>query len=267
MTDTEPLWLQLARSDLGVSEVVGPKASLVIKGYFRDAGHPEIEDDATAWCAAASCSWLKRAGFPIPPRATSLMAMSFESYGTPLDTFKPGAICVFYRGAKREKTWQRHVAIGVRETKTHIVCIGGNQSDSVSEQKFPKKDLVAMRWPVAATVRELRSAGSTDIEAADTLKKVAVSAGGVAATGAAAQQATAPPVPVVPDITITDASGQITALQLFMEGTNAVAKLVFSSPWLVAGVLGAVAVYLVARKIERARVRRAELGHTLSRAG
>jgi hypothetical protein len=38
----EPLWLQLARADLGVSEVVGPKASPVIKGYFRDAGHPEI---------------------------------------------------------------------------------------------------------------------------------------------------------------------------------------------------------------------------------
>jgi uncharacterized protein (TIGR02594 family) len=260
----EPLWLQLARSDLGVSEVVGPKASLVIKGYFRDAGHPEIEDDAVAWCAAASCSWLKRAGFPIPPRATSLMAMSFENYGTPLDTFKPGAICVFYRGAKREKTWQRHVAIGVRETKTHIVCIGGNQSDSVSEQKFPKKDLVAMRWPVAATVRDLRSAGSTDIEAADTLKKVAVSAGGVAATGAAAQQAT---TPAIPDISIPDASGQLSALQTFLEGTNAVAKLVFSSPWLVAGVLGAVAVYLVARKIERARVKRAQLGHTLSRAG
>jgi uncharacterized protein (TIGR02594 family) len=265
MTETEPLWLDLARSDLGVSEVVGQGASLVIKGYFKDAGHPEIEDDETAWCAAASCSWLKRAGMPVPPRATSLMAMSFESYGTPLDTFKPGCICVFYRGAKREKTWQRHVAIGVRETRTHIVVIGGNQSNAVTEAKFPKRDLVAMRWPVAATVRELREAGSTDIEAADTLKKVAVSAGGVAATGAAAQQATGPVVP--PDITITDASGQLTALQQFMEGCHAVAKLVFSSPWLVAGVAGAIAVYLVARRIERARVRRAELGHTLSRAG
>jgi uncharacterized protein (TIGR02594 family) len=247
---TDPLWLDLARSDLGVSEVVGPKASLVIKGYFRDAGHPEIEDDETAWCAAASCSWLKRAGFPVPPRATSLMAMSFESYGVALDEFRPGAICVFYRGAKREKTWQRHVAIGVRETKTHIVCIGGNQSNSVSEQKFAKKDLVAMRWPVAATVRDLRSAGSEDIATADTLKKVAMAAGGT-----------------VPDITITDASGQLTALQQFMEGCHAVAKLVFASPWLVAGVAGAIAVYLVARKIERARVKRAELGHTLSRAG
>jgi uncharacterized protein (TIGR02594 family) len=261
---TDPLWLQLARSDLGVSEVVGPKASLVIKGYFRDAGHPEIEDDETAWCAAASCSWLKRAGMPVPPRATSLMAMSFESYGVPLDAFKPGCICVFYRGAKREKTWQRHVAIGVRETKTHIVCIGGNQSNSVSEQKFAKKDLVAMRWPVAATVRDLRSAGSEDIATADTLKKVAMAAGGTAATGAAAHQATGP---MVPDITITDASGQLTALQQFMEGCHAVAKLVFASPWLVAGILGAIAVYLVARRIERARVKRAELGHTLSRQG
>lgn len=260
----EPLWLKLARSDLGICETPGRGTNKIISGYFRDAGHPEIDDDETAWCAAASCSWLKRAGFPIPPKATSLMAMSFEAYGRKLETFKPGAICVFYRSAKREKTWQRHVAIGVRETKTHIVVIGGNQSNSVSEAKFPKRDLVTMRWPVAATVKELRVAGSTDIAVADTIKKVALAAGGTAATGAAANQAASPSVP---EITLPQATEQLSAIQLFMEGTNAVAKLVFAHPWLAAGLIVAVGGYLLARKIERTRVKRAELGHTLSSEG
>lgn len=262
----EPLWLKLARADLGVCESPGKVTSLVIKGYFRDAGHPEIDDDEVAWCAAAACSWLKRAGLPTPPKATSLMAMSFENYGKPLKTFQPGAICVFYRGAKREKDWRRHVAIGLRETKTHIVCIGGNQSNAVTEARFPKRDLVAMRWPVAATVQELRVAGSTDIAVADTIKKVALAAGGTAATGAAANQA-ASPAPVIPDLSLTQASEQLSAFQMVMEGINAVAKLVFAHPWLAAGLIVAVGGYWLARKIEANRVRRAELGHALSSEG
>jgi uncharacterized protein (TIGR02594 family) len=262
---SEPLWLQLARADLGVAEQPGTKSNPLIKRYFADAGHPSVEDDSeTAWCSAASCSWLKRSGLPIPPRATSLMAMSFESYGAKLDTFQPGAICIFYRTTKREKDWRRHVAIGLRETRTHIICIGGNQGNKVSEQKFAKRDLVTMRWPVAATVRDLREAGSTDIQVADTLKKVAVGIGGTAMAGAAGHQAT---TPAIPDVSLTLATEKLTALQMMMEGTHAVAKLVFASPWLAAGVLAAVGGYVVARKIERTRVRRAELGHTLSSEG
>jgi hypothetical protein len=68
-------------------------------------------------------------------------------------------------------------------------------------------------------------------------------------------------------VTITQATEQLTGLQMLMEGSHAVAKLVFASPWLAAGVLAAVGGYLVARKIERTRVRRAELGHTLSSEG
>jgi uncharacterized protein (TIGR02594 family) len=265
---SEPPWLQLARADLGICETPGPKSNPTIKRYFADAGHPEIEDDSeTAWCAAASCSWLRRAGMPVPPRAASLMAMSFESYGVALDAFKPGCICVFYRTARREKDWRRHVAIGVRETRTHIHVIGGNQGNEVSEQRFAKRDLVCMRWPVAATVRELRDAGSTDIASADTLKKVAVAAGGTAITGAAANQATAPPTPAIPDVSLTQATEQLSAIQLFMEGASNVAKLVFAHPWLAAGAIAAVGLYVVARRIERNRVRRAELGHALSLAG
>jgi uncharacterized protein (TIGR02594 family) len=265
MTDaSEPLWLQLARADLGVCEAPGAKTNPTIKRYFADSGHPEVEDDATAWCAAATGSWLKRAGLPIPPRSASLMAMSYESYGTPLVTFQPGCICVFYRTAKRQKDWRRHVAIGLRETKTHIHVIGGNQGNAVSEQKYAKRDLVTMRWPVAATVRDLREAGSTDIQVADTIKKVAVGIGGTAMAGAAGHQAT---TPAIPDVTLTLATEKLTALQMMMEGTHAVAKLVFASPWLAAGVLAAVGGYVVARKIERTRVRRAELGHTLSSEG
>jgi uncharacterized protein (TIGR02594 family) len=265
MNDTEPLWLQLARSDLGLKEVAGTAANRRIVQMYAAVGHGECTSDEIAWCAASTGFWLKSAGLPIPPPNVNLMARSYLTHGVPCEP-KPGAIAIWPRG---KSSWQGHVNLVEKVTPDgKVVCIGGNQSNAVTRTKpQDASKALGFRWPVAATVRELREAGSTDIEAADTLKKVAVSAGGVAATGAAAQQATAPPVPVVPDITITDASGQITALQLFMEGTANVAKLVFASPWLVAGVLGAVAVYLVARKIERARVRRAELGHTLSRAG
>jgi uncharacterized protein (TIGR02594 family) len=262
----EPLWLQLARADLGVCEAPGAKTNPTIARYYADAGHPEITDDEVSWCAASVGSWLKRAGLPIPPRSASLMAMSYEAYGTPLVTFQPGCVCVFYRTAKRQKDWRRHVAIGLRETKTHIVVIGGNQGNAVSEQRYAKRDLVTMRWPVAATVRELREAGSTDIQVADTLKKVAVGIGGTAMAGAAGHQATTS-TPAIPDVSLTLATEKLSALQMMMEGTHAVAKLVFASPWLAAGVLAAVAGYVLARKIERSRVKRAELGHTLSREG
>jgi uncharacterized protein (TIGR02594 family) len=247
---------------LGLKEVAGTAANRRIVQMYAAVGHGECTSDEIAWCAASTGFWLKSAGLPIPPPNVNLMARSYLTHGVPCEP-KPGAIAIWPRG---KSSWQGHVNLVEKVTPDgKVICIGGNQSNAVTRTKpQDASKALGFRWPVAATVRELRSAGSADIEAADTLKKVAVSAGGVAATGAAAQQATAP---VVPDVALPQVTEQLTALQQFMEGTNAVAKLVFSSPWLVAGVLGAVAVYLVARKIERARVKRAELGHTLSRAG
>lgn len=267
---TEAPWLDLARIDLsaGVKEIKGSANHPRIMEMYRTVGRPEIKSEATSWCAAAVGTWLKESDFPIPPKATNLMAMSYETYGKRLDTFRPGAICVFYRSKLRERDWRRHVAIGVRDLGSHIECIGGNQSNAVTVAKFPKRDLVAMRWPVAATVKDLREAGSTDIEIAQQIRKVAIGVGGTAATGAVANQVSQPAAPpVVPDVSITQATEHMTAFQMFLEGCNAVAKLIGAHPWLAAGALCAIGLYFVARRLERKRVERAQLGHALSVEG
>jgi uncharacterized protein (TIGR02594 family) len=264
MTDaTEPLWLQLARSDLGLKEVAGAAANPRIVQMYAAVGHGECTSDEIAWCAASTGFWLKSAGLPIPPPNVNLLARSYLTHGVPCEP-KPGAIAIWPRG---KSSWQGHVNIVEKVTPDgKVVCIGGNQSNAVTRTKpQDASKALGFRWPVAATVRELRSAGSEDIEAADTIKKVAIAAGGVSATGAAANQATQSPV--VPDVSLTQATEQLSAIQLCMEGITNVAKLVFAHPWLAAGVLVAVGLFAVARKIERARVKRAELGHTLSRAG
>jgi uncharacterized protein (TIGR02594 family) len=267
MTDaTEPLWLQLARSDLGLKEVAGAAANPRIVQMYAAVGHGECTSDEIAWCAASTGFWLKSAGLPIPPPNVNLLARSYLTHGVPCEP-KPGAIAIWPRG---KSSWQGHVNIVEKVTPDgKVVCIGGNQSNAVTRTK-PQDASAALgfRWPVAATVKELREAGSSDIATADTIKKVAIAAGGVASAGAAANQATAPPaIPTFPDVSITQATEQLSAVKMFMEGTYAVASLVFAHPWLAAGLVVAVGGYVVARKIERTRIRRAELGHALSRAG
>lgn len=265
-----PPWLLRARADLeaGVKEIPGRANSPRIMKMYATVGHPEIQTEETSWCAAAVGTWLAESGFPIPPKASNLMAMAYETYGTRLDEFRPGAICVFYRTELREKDWRRHVAIGVGQTPTHIIVVGGNQGNAVSERQYPKADLVCMRWPVAPTVQELRNAGSTDMQLASEIKRVAVATVGTAVAGAAANQATAPVVPtVMPDITLPEATQAMGLIKTLLEGCHAVAKLVGAHPWLVGGVLGAIALYWLARRMEQNRVKRALLGHPLSAAG
>ena len=59
---THPRWLELAWADLGVAETPGPNHNARVVGYYADVGHPQVEDDETAWCAAFLGSCMERAG-------------------------------------------------------------------------------------------------------------------------------------------------------------------------------------------------------------
>ena len=259
MTSPTP-WVDVARADLGVKEIPGREHNPKVLSYFAEVGHPEITDDETAWCAAALGAWLRRAGYPIPPKKDILGARCFESYGKKLTAFKPGCICVFYRTKLREKDWRRHVGIGLKETKTHIEVLGGNQSNAVSIQKFPKKNLTAMRWPVAPTVKELREAGSTEIKTADLLEKAgpAVAVG----VGGAASAITAQPQPNV--ITPDEVTQWTGSMKVITETLNAIGGLISQNPWLVLCIIMAVLCILYARQLKKARVERAKQGQFIS---
>lgn len=143
----------LAKKELGVKEISGVKHNSTVVAYFRDAGHPQITDDETAWCAAFVGAMLARAG--IKPTG-SLAARSYLKWGTPvgLTEVKPGDIVVFQRG---DSSWQGHVGFYVKHDATTISVLGGNQANQVSIAKYPQAKLLGIRRgaPVKPHIRDV----------------------------------------------------------------------------------------------------------------
>lgn len=267
---TTPPWLLSARSALGVQEIAGPRDNPQILAMYAACGHPHIDADEVAWCAALVGSCLAENGLPLPPRATNLMARSYLTYGTKLAAPKPGAIAVWERG----KPPFGHVNIveHVDLKAGTVVCIDGNVGNRVTRTTRQISDALAFRWPVAAEKRDLIAAGSTELVMAAALKRVAIGGGTVSAASAAASTATAPPppAPVTPSISDFDldaASGHIDTVQTIMEHANELGKLAFNHPWLAFAAVGCLAAYWIGSNWERSRLQRAAAGHALSVEG
>jgi uncharacterized protein (TIGR02594 family) len=147
----DPAWLQEAFSVLGLSEIAGARHEKRIVEMYRAAGHPEIKDDETAWCAAYVNWCLSQAGID---GTGSLMARSFVKYGRGLhrtDTIPRGAIAIWPRGAPPSG----HVNIVLHDDGAYVWCIGGNQSKAgtngaVTIGRYAKGQAVAYRWPLGA---------------------------------------------------------------------------------------------------------------------
>lgn len=148
---TDAGWLPLARSYDGVKEIKGSKHNEKILQFFRDAGHPEITEDETAWCAAFVGACLEKSGIA---SSKSLMAKSYLRWGKALAAPKVGCIAVFDRGVANSPFG--HVGFYLGEDSKNVFVLGGNQSDAVNVSKQPKSKLVGYRWPT--TISNSRTA-------------------------------------------------------------------------------------------------------------
>lgn len=150
----EPKWLTLARAELGVKEGAGAANNPRVVRYYDDAGHPEVDHDDVAWCAAFVGAMLKRAGLP---HSGSLAARSYLTWGKAITKPYPGCIAVFRRG----KGWQGHVGFYLATGEKGIKILGGNQSDAVTITTMKPADLLGYREPVTAgNSRTLRAGGA-----------------------------------------------------------------------------------------------------------
>ena len=141
----QPRWLDHAWGDFGVAEIAGSRDNTRVVRYYADVGHPQVDNDEVAWCAAFLGSCLERAGF----RCTrSLLARSYLSWGEPAGDSRYGAIAVLSRTSDPALG---HVGFLVGETTADIILLGGNQNDSVSVQAFPRSRLLGLRWPSSVT--------------------------------------------------------------------------------------------------------------------
>lgn len=138
----QPQWLAEAWREFGQREIAGSAENPRIVALYRDAGHGEIQDDETAWCAAFTGACLKRAG--VMPSG-SLMARSYLTWGTPSRRAQTGSIAVLSRGGDPASG---HVGFVIGETADSVILLGGNQSDAVSVAAFAKDRLLGLRWPM-----------------------------------------------------------------------------------------------------------------------
>ena len=44
-------------------------------------------------------------------------------------------------------SWKGHVCFYLREDEEHVFLLGGNQLEQVREHFYPKKTVLAYRWP------------------------------------------------------------------------------------------------------------------------
>lgn len=147
MPPREPRWLELARADIGVKEIPGPKHEQRVLDYFRAVGRPDITSDEDAWCAASLGAWVKRSDLePLPPGKV-LGARNWERWGIPLTSPRLGAIGVKYRSGGSPKDWKGHVGIIVAANATTIWMISGNSRNRVGIDAFKRIEFTAFRWP------------------------------------------------------------------------------------------------------------------------
>lgn len=132
---------KLAVADVGIREFPGARHNPQILAYFKDAGFPEIDDDETAWCAAAMGAWLKRAGYKPSGKLT---ARSYLDWGDPveLSDVREGDILILPRG---NSSWQGHVTFIARDVGAFFECVGGNQQNAVTRQRYPKNKILGIR--------------------------------------------------------------------------------------------------------------------------
>lgn len=179
---------ELAQAEVGTVEWAQGDNPKVV-AYFKDAGHSQVTNDETAWCAAFVGAMLKRAGFA---NTKSLLARSYLVYGKEVQRkdAQPGDIVVFSRG---NSTWQGHVAFFVKDHGAFLEVLGGNQANAVNKKKYQAKQLLGIRRPVKAVVTDTRKPVPTPapLPPAQAPSKPAVIGGllaAAAATGAAIWQ-------------------------------------------------------------------------------
>lgn len=147
-TEPDPVWLAIARRELGVAEIPGEEHSARILEYHW-ATTLRATADEVPWCAAFVCWVLEKASIDSPRSAA---ARDFLKWGVQLPEPRPGCIVVLKRGTQ---AWQGHVTLfdgwaGPGKFRG----IGGNQSNRVNVQTFSAAGVLGYRWPAEAAPPE-----------------------------------------------------------------------------------------------------------------
>ena len=135
----EPLWLIIARQELGVSEISGSRHNRRVVEYHQTTTL-RATDDETPWCSSFVNWCIIKAGLK---GTNSAAAISWASWGiaVPLTQGKPGDVAVFTR------TGGNHVGFYLKHDANALTILGGNQGDEVNIATFSRARVMGLRRP------------------------------------------------------------------------------------------------------------------------
>lgn len=149
LVSIDPVWFSELLRLKGLREVAGKGNNPVIIDWAKGLGgwiSDFYKADATPWCGL-TIGHVIAATLPDEPLPSNpLGALEWAKFGVRLVEPALGAILVFSRSGGG------HVALYQGEDATNYICLGGNQSDSVSITKIAKSRCVAIRWPSTVTL-------------------------------------------------------------------------------------------------------------------
>jgi uncharacterized protein (TIGR02594 family) len=134
-------WLRIARAELGVHGFPPGSSNPRITEYHAGtniAGY----DDKPNWCSTFVHWTLARAGIA---GTASALARSWLTWGEGLAEPRVGCVTVLWR--EDPQSWRGHVGFFVRADGDDVVLLGGNQFGAVREQRYPREQVLAYRWP------------------------------------------------------------------------------------------------------------------------
>lgn len=140
--DSPATWFAIAMREMetGVDEVAGPDHNPRIVEYHQSTSL-KATDDETPWCSSFVNWCMDQAG---EEKTNSAMARSWLKWGEDLAEPRKGCVVVFSRG---NVPTSGHVGFYVDEINGRILLLGGNQSNQININSYPKSKLLGYRWP------------------------------------------------------------------------------------------------------------------------
>ena len=142
--ERESPWMRVARAERGVRAYEAGRSNPRITEYHAGTNAAGYDDKAS-WCSSFVHWTLAAVGVA---GTGSALARSWLRWGDALEEPRPGCIAVLWRDDPA--SWKGHVAFFVRDDGDDVVLLGGNQLGAVCEQRYPRAQVLAYRWPGAA---------------------------------------------------------------------------------------------------------------------
>lgn len=131
--------IQTALSQYGIKEIPGVENNPEIIKYFESIGATWVQSELTAWCSAFVNWCAKETGKECTEK---LNARSWLDVGEVSDG-AIGDVVILWR--EDPLSWKGHVGLFVRETKTMVYILGGNQDNRVCIKPYIKSRVLGYR--------------------------------------------------------------------------------------------------------------------------